>query len=201
MAAELSKRWAELSKEDRDKWDQVAKEERKKYEKIRENYRPSEEFLQSKIAHDRKILPLVGVEKMAAYFTYVSSNWMRLATSQQGMGMTALEIQEELLKQFSVEGRGEKGEGRTKPKKKKLKDPNAPKRPMNAYLLFVKKNRAAIARENPAMKNSEVLIEVGRRWRNLDEVTRASFEEDAKKELAGYHLEMMRFKGVSCDLS
>ena len=205
VAAELSKRWAELGKEDKDKWDQVAKEERIKYEKVKENYRPSEEFLQVKIAHDRKAMeaswnPSVGEDKMAAYFTYVSNNWMRVATSQEGMRMTAVEIQEELLKQwFSAPGNaGTVVEGRTK--KKKVKDPNAPKRPMSAYLLFVKENRATIARENPAMKNTEVLVEVGRRWKDLDEVSRQTFEEDAKKERAEYHLEVSKFKGV-CDPS
>jgi len=201
VAAELSKRWAELGKEDKDKWDQVAKEERIKYEKMKENYRPSEEFLQAKIAHDRKAIETsgnssVGVEKMAAYFTYVSNNWMSVATSQQGMGMTAVEIQEELLKQWSSAA-GNAGTGTEgKSKKKKAKDPNAPKRPMSAYLLFVKKNRAAIARENPTMKNTEVLIEVGKRWKNLDEVSRNAYEEDSKKERAEYHLEMSKFKGA-----
>merc|ERR1719233_1897233 len=106
------------------------------------------------------------------------------------MRMTAVEIQEELLKQWSSAA-GNAGPGRSK--KKKAKDPNAPKRPMSAYLLFVKKNRATIARENPAMRNTEVLVEVGRRWKDLDEVSRQTLEEDAKKERAEYHLEVSKF--------
>merc|ERR1712083_414565 len=98
----------------------------------KESYRPSEEFLQAKIAYDRKAMesswnPSVGEDKMAAYFTYVSNNWMRVATSREGMRMTAAEIQEELLKQWysAPENVGTGVKGRTK--KKKVKDPNAPK--------------------------------------------------------------------------
>ena len=203
VAAELSKRWADIGKEGKDKWEQMAKEEKLKYEKAIENYRPSEEFLKSKIAHEKKLIEASGdlsvkVEKMAAYFTFVSANWMKVATSKPGEGMTIVEIQEKLLYQWSrasgnVESGGEKS---TKFKKKKVKDPNAPKRPMSAYLLFVKENRAAIAKENPAMKNTEVLSEVGRRWKTLDEVSRGAFEEEANKKKTEYQVEMSKFKGV-----
>ena len=123
---------------------------------------------------------------------------MKVATSKPGEGMTIVEIQDKLLVEWSrasgnVESGGEKS---TKFKKKKGKDPNAPKRPMSAYLLFVKENRAAIAKENPAMKNTEVLSEVGRRWKTLDEVSRGAFEEEANKKKTEYQVEMSKFKGV-----
>lgn len=58
------------------------------------------------------------------------------------------------------------------PKKhaKKLKDPNAPKKPRSAYILWITENRAKIAEEG--MKPAEVMKKAGEMWNTVDAKTK-----------------------------
>ena len=53
---------------------------------------------------------------------------------------------------------------------KKLKDPNAPKKPRSAYILWVTENRAKIAEEG--MKPAEVMKKAGEMWGTIDAKTK-----------------------------
>ena len=59
-----------------------------------------------------------------------------------------------------------------KKKKKKKKDPNAPKKALSAYLYFGQTARAKIKEEMPELKGKEVMPEIGKRWKALDEEVR-----------------------------
>ena len=148
VAVELSKRWAGVDQDTKAKWEVMAKVEKSKYEEEKEKYRPSEEFLQAAAAHEEKQAKkgLKGDltksrEKMAPYFTFLLANWAEVALARSGL--SAQEVQQVVWQQWSSEGG--KGSG-AKLKVKKMKDPNAPKRPMSAYLLFLKEVRVAISR-------------------------------------------------------
>ena len=54
-------------------------------------------------------------------------------------------------------------------KKKRRKDPNAPKREPSAYNTFVKEQSKLIKQENPEMKFGEISKEVSKRWKNHKE--------------------------------
>ncbi|PVF99160.1 hypothetical protein CPB86DRAFT_783959 [Serendipita vermifera] len=61
-------------------------------------------------------------------------------------------------------------DGDTKKRKrgpKKPRDPNAPKRPPSAYLIFQNEVRREIKEKNPDMNNNEVLGEVAKLWGQL----------------------------------
>lgn len=61
-----------------------------------------------------------------------------------------------------------------KQRKKKVVDPNAPKKKTaNPYLLFAKDNRAKIKEENPKWKNTGILKEIGRLWSSMSELEKA----------------------------
>lgn len=45
---------------------------------------------------------------------------------------------------------------------KKKKDPNAPKRPLSAYFMYMKEERATVVAENPDMKLTEISTEIGK---------------------------------------
>ena len=49
-------------------------------------------------------------------------------------------------------------------KDKKRKDPDAPKRPISAYMLFSKATRAQVKEDNPDIKARDVMRELGRLW-------------------------------------
>ncbi|KAI0052615.1 HMG-box, partial [Auriscalpium vulgare] len=54
--------------------------------------------------------------------------------------------------------------GKKKRSARKLKDPNAPKRPASSYIFFQNEQRSIIKKENPQMSNQEVVAEISRRW-------------------------------------
>uniref|UniRef100_A0A7S2K9C9 HMG box domain-containing protein n=1 Tax=Skeletonema marinoi TaxID=267567 RepID=A0A7S2K9C9_9STRA len=84
------------------------------------------------------------------------------------------------------------GGGKKKAKRAK-KDPNAPKGPMNAYMLFANSVRAQVREENPDLSMTEVSKEISQKYKSLDEVEMAKWKgkageakEDYKKKLAAY---------------
>jgi hypothetical protein len=54
-------------------------------------------------------------------------------------------------------------------KKKQKKDPNAPKRPQSAFLLFSNSERANVRADNPEFKLADIGRELGVRWKALSE--------------------------------
>ena len=73
---------------------------------------------------------------------------------------------------------------------RRKKDPNAPKRPKSSYLFFCQEERANVVGENPDMKNTDIIRELGRRWKILDEDGRVPFIEQAGVDKARYDSEM-----------
>lgn len=54
------------------------------------------------------------------------------------------------------------------PKKVRAKKhPNAPKRPMSAFLMYAQQQRKVLQAENPDMPNSDISRLLGETWRNM----------------------------------
>lgn len=58
-------------------------------------------------------------------------------------------------------------------RKRKLKDPNAPKRPPSSYILYQNEIRQQIKKEHPEMTNSELLAFISKQWAEMDESEKA----------------------------
>lgn len=74
-----------------------------------------------------------------------------------------------------------------KSNKKRKKDPNEPKRPLNAYMLFSQANRDEIKEENPTASIGEIAKILGQEWKELspeDKEPYASQAAAAKEEYA-----------------
>ncbi|EMR10722.1 hypothetical protein PNEG_00872 [Pneumocystis murina B123] len=83
----------------------------------------------------------------------------------------------------------------TEIKKRKVRDPNQPKRPLSAYLSFQLKTRQAVKDslgENATQK--EILSEIAERWSKLNDNERKPFEEEARKAREQYDKEMTAYK-------
>ena len=78
-------------------------------------------------------------------------------------------------------------------KKRAKKDPNAPKRPMTAYLIFTNDNRAKIMEEIPGIKFTEVAKEASKRWKELDAEAKAVYEDKNKADKVRYETEMKAY--------
>ena len=61
-------------------------------------------------------------------------------------------------------------------KEKKAKDPDAPKRPASAYILFSNAKRAEVVKANPAAKLPEVAKILGGMWKALTPEQQAKFK-------------------------
>merc|ERR1712086_179161 len=62
-------------------------------------------------------------------------------------------------------------------KAKKKKDPNAPKKPAQGFMLFSKINRPALVKKNPSWGFGEFGKELGKQWKALDEKTQTSWKD------------------------
>ncbi|KAE8209580.1 hypothetical protein CF327_g6452 [Tilletia walkeri] len=80
---------------------------------------------------------------------------------------------------------GEK-KGRRSKKDKKERDPNAPKRPPSAYILFQNDVRDTTRREMPDMSYTGVLGKISTMWKLLSEEERNAYTEKRKRLMAEY---------------
>ncbi len=54
-----------------------------------------------------------------------------------------------------------------KKRAKKIKDPNAPKRPASSYILFQNDVRSELRKKNPEMRNNELLSHIAKLWAEM----------------------------------
>ncbi|KAH7968351.1 hypothetical protein HPB52_007963 [Rhipicephalus sanguineus] len=71
-------------------------------------------------------------------------------------------------------------------KRKRAKDPNAPKRPLSAFFWFCNDERPNVRQENPDSSVGEVAKELGRRWNEVGDDVKAKYEGLAAKDKARY---------------
>lgn len=69
---------------------------------------------------------------------------------------------------------------------KKVKDPNAPKRPANAYMIFSNEQRASVVANNPGIKPKEVMSRLGQMWRDMSDAEKAPYKQQAEGGKAQY---------------
>ena len=69
---------------------------------------------------------------------------------------------------------------------KKEKDPNAPKRPMSAYLSFFTVENKKVRAANPSLSVADVMKETAAKWTRLDNKARQPWEEKAAADKQRY---------------
>ena len=94
----------------------------------------------------------------------------------------------------------------SKDKGKKKKDPNAPKRPKNPYMLFLEENREDIRNflskkneenGNPPPKISEIAKEAGVRWNAVQ--NKEIYNKKAEEDTLRYKSEMEKYTSGKTD--
>ncbi|KIS65779.1 uncharacterized protein UMAG_11298 [Mycosarcoma maydis] len=74
-----------------------------------------------------------------------------------------------------------------KRKEKRLRDPDAPKRPPSAYLLFQNEVRQEIRKKHPGMPYSEVLGKVSEAWKALTDDQRRVYQDKTTENMATWN--------------
>ena len=79
---------------------------------------------------------------------------------------------------------------------KKKKDPNAPKRALTAYNFFMTENQQNIKAKMTGtdIKQTDVIKEVGRQWKELAESKKAKYNKMAEKDKQRFAKEMEAYK-------
>lgn len=81
-----------------------------------------------------------------------------------------------------------------KKKKRKAKDPNAPKRARSAYLYYVNANLDKTRTQHPNFKMTEVMAKLGEQWKALPDKDKKPFEAMAVKDKTRYETETAKYK-------
>ncbi len=79
-------------------------------------------------------------------------------------------------------------------KKKKTRDPNRPKRPLSAYMLYSKEMRPTIKEDHPEFKVTEVAKEIGHLWKKITNEEKAPFVKEANKLREAYQIKYDSYK-------
>lgn len=77
---------------------------------------------------------------------------------------------------------------------KKEKDPNAPKRPLNAYFLFQREHRLHLKSTQPDLPHSESLKSMNEAWEKMSSTDRSRYENEAKALLEAFNKENKAYK-------
>lgn len=85
------------------------------------------------------------------------------------------------------------GEGGAK--KRKKKDPNAPKRPLSTFFLFSQDERPAVKALYPNYSVGEIAKELGERWNKVSPEVKAKYELKATQAKQNYEVEMGKYRG------
>jgi hypothetical protein len=83
--------------------------------------------------------------------------------------------------------------------KKKTKDPNAPKRNLNSYMLYTGEVRKQVAAVNPSLKVTEVVKIIGKQWRELSDEAKKKYVDLAAEDKVRYKKEFEAYQNPSTD--
>ncbi|ODM98071.1 FACT complex subunit SSRP1 [Orchesella cincta] len=86
----------------------------------------------------------------------------------------------------------EEGGEKRKKKKKGDKDPNAPKRPMSGYFIWLNSNRESLKKKFPGLSLTEFTKKAGEEWKKMEDKTK--WEAKAKEAKEDYEEQMKEYK-------
>ncbi|KDN50691.1 hypothetical protein RSAG8_01189, partial [Rhizoctonia solani AG-8 WAC10335] len=88
-----------------------------------------------------------------------------------------------------------KKRGRAPKEGKRIKDPNAPKRPATSYIMFQNDIRDELRQKHPGLPYKEVLGKVSEAWSVLGEDQKKAYQNVADSNMAKYNRAVIDYKG------
>jgi len=90
-----------------------------------------------------------------------------------------------------------KKRGRVPKEGKRIKDPNAPKRPATSYILFQNDIRDELKAQHPGLPYKELLGKVSEAWQKLADTEKKNYQNQADENMAKYNRAVLDYKGTS----
>ena len=175
------------------------------------DYQPSEEFLaMKKEAEGENIVVKNKIGERGAlteaYFNFVTNSWLNAArhVAKNSSNFGPLDVEDQLHKMWEINCQNQQSEDKvnqqhkstSKTKKKsskKEKDPNAPKKPFSAYMIYCNSNRETMKKDFPNMSNNELFTALGNCWKQLGNEERAQYVEKATADRDRYDREYKEY--------
>lgn len=82
----------------------------------------------------------------------------------------------------------------TAKKIKKVKDPNAPKHPRNAYMIYCNEHRKRVSAEMKGASTTKVVSQMSAEWKKLTDADKAKYNAEAKKEREQYKVDKAKYE-------
>ena len=79
------------------------------------------------------------------------------------------------------------------------KDPNAPKRPLNAYMLYSAEQRAHMKQDNPDMSHKDIMRALGEDWKGLSEADKEKYVKMQNEQKAKYEIAMKNYNAPAVE--
>ncbi|KAL3224433.1 hypothetical protein MRX96_026553 [Rhipicephalus microplus] len=133
--------------------------------------------------------------RMSAYAFFVQTCREEHKKKHPNENVVFAEFSKKCAERWKTMSDGEKKRGDKSKKRKRAKDPNAPKRPLSAFFWFCNDERPNVRQENPDSSVGEVAKELGRRWNEVGDDVKAKYEGLAAKDKARYEKELKAYKG------
>jgi len=86
-------------------------------------------------------------------------------------------------------------------RKRKKKDPNAPKRPLSAFFLFCHDERPSVKVLYPTYGVGEIAKELGARWNKVQTEMKTKYEQKAVVDKQRYEKDMTQYKNKKANVA
>jgi hypothetical protein len=126
------------------------------------------------------------------YFGFLFARWRK--EQADDMKKSPKDVQEAVWKQWCERLKSVTAADKESKKKRKVKDPNEPKKPLSAFMLYKDDNMAFLKSEQPDLKPTEVMQELGRHWGVLEQEEKQAYMGRATSMKQEYEAEMRRYK-------
>ncbi|KAI3638167.1 hypothetical protein MIR68_003778 [Amoeboaphelidium protococcarum] len=83
----------------------------------------------------------------------------------------------------------------TKKRKRQKKDPNAPKKPANAFIFYAQNHREVLKQAHPEMNKAEIARELGNQWKAIAEDEKKEYYDMYEKDKVRWEQEMKVYNG------
>lgn len=130
-------------------------------------------------------------EKTTNVAKLVSEAWKNLSPKERGVYEEMSRLDKE---RYDIEKETYTGPWKILKQRKRFKDPDAPKRPMSAFLMYSNGKRAAVKREKPSLSNADISRLLADRWRSAPAEERQIFIDLELKKRQKYKEKLVKWR-------